>query len=234
MSKKLIISLCINVITLSILVIMCWTHYHKATAKKTTSDVLRPAHYEQRNSLFESLTISQNDTVMLGDSMILYNEWQEFFDVPIVNRGIGGDTTAGLLRRLHTITEGQPKRIVLMIGINDISRNVPRKTSLKNYEHLLSHIHHQSPQTKIYMMSVLPVNNDIYGSRVDNHNVVIFNKKIRRLSKKYTATFIDIYPQYEQRGQLKKSYTKDGLHLNGEGYAVWVHALKPYFYEIRG
>lgn len=234
MSKKLIISITINVLMISILAVISWTHYSKASTKKTTSDVLRPAHYEQRKSLFESLTISPNDTVMLGDSMVLYNEWQEFFDVPIVNRGIGGDTTSGLLRRLHTITEGQPKRVVLMIGINDISRNVPQKKTVLQYEKVLTQIQHQSPNTKIYTMSVLPVNNDIYGERVHNDDVIAFNKKIMHLSKKYNATFIDIYRLYEQRGQLKKSYTNDGLHLNGQGYEIWVNALKPYFYEKKG
>ena len=130
MKKRLRISFIINIVLLTSLITVIiqtnsFAHMKKQIDKKTTasqSDVLRPAHYEQRQTLFERLAVSKESTVMLGDSMILYNEWAEEFPVdPVLNRGIGGDTTFGLLKRLDTITSSQPKRIVLMIGINDIA-----------------------------------------------------------------------------------------------------------------
>lgn len=132
------------------------------SAKKSVADVLRPTHYEQRATLFASLSIKPTDTVMLGDSMILYNEWdEEFQKINVINRGIGGDTTTGLLRSLSDVTDGQPKTIVLMVGTNDLTMRVPQKEIVKNYDLLLNRIRQESPSTQIIMTSVLPINKTI-------------------------------------------------------------------------
>lgn len=175
MKKRLIISITINILLLAALITVIVQTNSLAVMKakmdkksiNVESVVLRQAHYDQRQTLFERLSVTKESTVMLGDSMILYNEWAEEFPIgPILNRGIGGDTTFGLLKRLDTITSGKPKRIVLMIGVNDISKGFTEKQTLKNYDKILSTIQEKSPSTKIIMTSVLPVNNELYGYRV--------------------------------------------------------------------
>ncbi|MGX9133941.1 GDSL-type esterase/lipase family protein [Rummeliibacillus sp. JY-2-4R] len=194
------------------------------------SFVLRPSHYEQRQTLFERLSITKESTVMLGDSMILYNEWAEEFPVgPILNRGIGGDTTVGLLNRLDTITSGQPKRIILMIGVNDISKGFTKKQTLNNYDKILKNIENKSPKTKIIITSVLPVNNKLmHSNRVQNAKVNRLNKGLEHLASKHKITMVNIHDQFLKGNQLDSKFTSDGLHLNGDGYAIWVNALKPY------
>lgn len=191
--------------------------------------VLRPAHYDQRQTLFERLSVTKESTVMLGDSMILYNEWtEEFPNVPILNRGISGDTTFGLLKRLDNITSGKPKRIILMIGVNDIAKGFAEEQTLKNYEKILSSIEEKSPSTKIIMTSVLPVNNELYGNRVHNSQVVSLNEGLKKLASNHKSPMVNIHDQFLKDDHMDSQYTSDGLHLNGKGYGIWINALKPY------
>ncbi|MFJ8262635.1 GDSL-type esterase/lipase family protein [Rummeliibacillus sp. NPDC094406] len=237
MGKRLRISFIVNIILLTILITVFVQSNSfadmqtKMDKKEETSHsvVLRPAHYEQRQTLFERLAVTKESTVMLGDSMILYNEWAEEFPAePILNRGIGGDTTIGVLKRLETITSGQPKRIVLMIGVNDIAKGYSEDQTLKNYDKILSTIKEKSPNTKIIITSVLPVNNELYGYRVHNSQIIKLNEGLQELASKHQIPMVNIYDQFLKGDQLDSKYTRDGLHLNGEGYAIWVNALKPF------
>lgn len=74
------------------------------------------------------------------------------------NRGVSGDTTFGVLERLDEVTEGHPSKIFLLIGINDISRNFPDGQILQNYKEIISRIQKESPKTKVYIETILPVN----------------------------------------------------------------------------
>ncbi|MGM9966463.1 lipase [Rummeliibacillus sp. TYF005] len=237
MKKRLRISFVINILLMAVLITVI-VQTNSLAVMKTKMDkksineesvVLRQAHYDQRQTLFERLSVTRESTVMLGDSMILYNEWAEEFPIaPILNRGIGGDTTFGLLKRLDTITSGKPKRIVLMIGVNDISKGFTEEQTLKNYDKILSTIEEKSPSTKIIMTSVLPVNNELYGYRVHNSQVVSLNTGLKKLASKHKILMIDIHDKFLKDDHMDSQYTSDGLHLNGKGYAIWINALRPY------
>ncbi|VEI06470.1 GDSL-type esterase/lipase family protein [Kurthia zopfii] len=229
MNRKLTFSVGLNVLLIAILVFVFVNDKGSDQVKsqeKKTADVLRPEHYEQRSNLFSRLPITEKDIVMFGDSMILYNEWDEQFpNLHIVNRGIGGDTTAGLLRRLPDVTMGQPQKIVIMIGTNDLSLKVPQKKIIENYQLLITQIKEQTPKTKIILTTVLPFNEDIRSTKVENGQIMKLNEEIRNLAKQNNVLLVDLYDVFLKGHQLNKAYTSDGLHLNGEGYAIWQQKL---------
>lgn len=199
------------------------------SVEKHEYDILRPTHYEQRVNLFSQLPITNRDVVMLGDSMVLYNEWNEQFpNVSVVNRGIGGDTTSGLLRRLENVTIGKPKSIVLMIGTNDLTMGVTQNKIQENYRLLIDRIHQESPQTSIVMTSVLPVNKTIRKTKVKNEQIEQLNRNLTALAKSENIPMLQIYDKYLKEGQMNESFTSDGIHLNGKGYSIWAKALQPY------
>ena len=75
----------------------------------------------QRRSLFEVLPIHSGDIVFLGNSITDGGEWNELLANPRVkNRGISGDRSGWLLDRLDPIVGGHPKKLFLMIGVNDL------------------------------------------------------------------------------------------------------------------
>src|SRR5207244_10058498 len=73
-------------------------------------------YYRSRLAFFRQI-VGDADVVMLGDSITEGMDWRELFpDVRILNRGIAGDTSAGVLNRLDEVIARHPKMVFLMIG----------------------------------------------------------------------------------------------------------------------
>lgn len=197
--------------------------------------VYRPRTYDLQVEQFRSYPNSPNDVIFLGNSLTAYTNWNELLGLANVrNRGISGDTTFGVLERLDEITEGKPAKVFILIGINDISRNVPSVLILRNYNKILQKIKSQSPNTKIYIQTLLPVNNTF--TRYPNHynkdqEIAAVNQGLKDLAENEKIELIDLNPFFlDQDDRLSKKYTEEGLHLNSQGYLLWAEILKPYLH----
>lgn len=192
--------------------------------------------YEQRSTLFNLLPTTENDIIFLGNSITNGSEWSELFnDIRIKNRGISGDTSEGVYDRLDPIVSGNPAKIFLMIGINDVSRGTATSTILSNIDKIIEKVQSESPNTKLYLQSILPVNPDfgMFGGHMKPDSIKIINEGLELLAKKQNITFIDIYPYFlsEKGDKLDKELTNDGLHLLGPAYIRWSKLLMPYVKE---
>ena len=176
-----------------------------------------------------------NPLVFLGDSMTDEGDWKKLFpDVNLVNRGIGGDTTLGVLNRIDQVLALAPSKIFLMIGTNDLCYNRSVEDTLKNYDQILNILHKNLPQTKIYIESVLPFNDQIFPSRYlrTNENIEELNRGIKKLAEKYAYPYLDLVPFFmDENGRLPENYTVDGLHLNEKGYTIWKSRIKNFVKE---
>lgn len=195
-------------------------------------DFLSFPMYKSRMSLFESLPITENAIVFVGDSLTQRNQWSEFFPgETIINRGIDSDRSLGVLKRIDHIIALKPKKIFLMVGINDVYDKRDTEHILSNYEAIIQRIQTELPETKLYVQSLLPVNNSTYNHPIDNRDVEKLNEKIAELAKKYSVPFIDIYSHVLDGDELNAEYTVDGCHLSGKGYVAWVEQIKSYVLE---
>lgn len=191
-------------------------------------------YYYQRATLFEKLPITSTDIVFLGNSLTDGCEWAELFGNPhIKNRGISGDEVMGIYDRIDPILKGKPAKIFLLTGVNDVSHDLTADSILVMYRKLVSKIKSDSPKTKLYIQSILPVNDEFTRfPKVHNKTQVIhdINKGLKQLAKENGYTYIDLYTHFIAPGtqSLDKKYTNDGLHLLGPGYLVWKEVLKPY------
>ncbi len=193
-------------------------------------------YHFQKKTLFEVLPIRSSDIVFLGNSITDGCEWSELFNNPkIKNRGISADRTKWLLKRLDPIVKGKPKKLFLMIGINDLAADVAPETIVANIKKLLERFAAESPRTKIYVQSILPVNGvDIKSRfkkhRTQNERVVATNKMLRALCEgRKNTLYVDLFPALaDANGRLDKRYTNDGLHLMGAGYVAWKKAIEKY------
>jgi len=202
----------------------------EATIEKQDSTHKLNNYYYQRKSLFELLPDDPEEIIFLGNSLTNGCEWQELFNNPkIKNRGINGDYTVGVLNRLDEIVRAKPKKIFLMIGVNDLGRDIPVDTVIKNYQKILDTIKIRSPKTEIFMQSVLPDNLEISPNRQPIQLILDLNKKLKILASKNDITFIDLYPSFiDKNGYLDSSLTNDGLHLMGKGYLIWKKIIMKY------
>lgn len=187
-------------------------------------------YYEQKVTLFRLLPDTKGEIVFLGNSITDIGEWSEIWqNSKVKNRGISGDITFGVLARLDEVLSAKPKKLFVMIGVNDIARNIPDAVILNNYRRLIDRVQSESPKTKLVMQSVLPTNDQFkpfknhYGK--DDH-IRAVNAGLRQLCTERGVGFVDLYSQFlDAAGRLDKQYTNDGLHLNGPGYMLWKKIL---------
>ncbi len=193
--------------------------------------------YYQKASLFEKLKIGEKDIVFLGNSITDGCEWSELFnDSNIKNRGISGDIVQGVYERLDPIIKGHPKKIFLLIGINDVSHDLKADTIVRAIEKVVVKIKKESPKTKLYVQSVFPVNEDFgkyLGATKKGGEVIEINASLRQMCKQRKVKYIDVYTHLvaKESGKLDPKFTNDGLHLLGEGYIVWKSILDKYINE---
>ena len=138
------------------------------------------------------------------------------------------------MKRVDQITAGKPKRIFLLIGINDVadSRNTSASIAAK-YEELVRLIRQKSPNTQLYVQSVMPINNDFkrYKSLQGRESLIPdLNKRLHDVAVGNGAVFIDLWPVLAdpETGKMRKEFTTDGLHLSGAGYKAWTEAVRPF------
>lgn len=194
----------------------------------------RSEYWHQRVSLFEKLPISSSDIVFLGNSITDGGEFTEMLgDLSVKNRGINSDDILGVTERIGSIVDGKPQKIFLLIGINDISHNLSVNEMARLYENLVKIIRERTPDTELYIQSVMPINNDFkrYRNLLGKEKVVKeLNLSLGEIAKRYNATYIDLWDTLVLPGsdKLNPDFTNDGLHLLGEGYLRWLEVIKNY------
>lgn len=187
-------------------------------------------YYDQKLSMFEQMPAKDNCIIWLGDSITDGCEWSELFpNYNNLNRGVSSDNTFGVLNRLPEIIRRKPAKVFILIGINDIARNIPVDVILRNFTKMVERIQQESPRTKIYVQSLLPTNNQF--TQFKNHQnkeavIQTVNKGIAQLAIDKKINFIDLYAAFQDKeGRLDVRFTNDGLHLTGAGYLRWKEVL---------
>ena len=190
-------------------------------------------YYARRATLFDLLPVYSSDIIMLGNSLTDGAEWNELFDnCHVKNRGIVGDIIPGFFERLEPILKGQPRKIFIMGGVNDISHGVSADSIVSAMTQVVTTIQARCPKTEIYVQSMLPFNNDVRLWKLlkgREQVVVDGNKGLGSMCQRLGVTFINLYPLFVgENGKMKPEYTNDGLHLMGGAYLIWRDALLPY------
>ena len=178
-------------------------------------------HYVEKIAQFKASPLQLGDIVFIGNSITeLGGNWGQRFNNPKVkNRGIAGDVTAGVINRLAEIYYYKPKKVFIKIGINDLFHNeLTPEYVANNIKSIADKIHLESPETKIYVQTILPTaNNNPSKERISATNAIL---------KSFTPTnyfqIIDLHSVFADANDLMvPSYTTDGLHLTESGYVVW-------------
>jgi lysophospholipase L1-like esterase len=202
-------------------------------AQKRTYDTVPnlPEHYWVRVEKFKKETNISGKVVFLGNSITEGGNWKKLLkDSTIINRGISGDNTFGVIARIDEIVKLKPASLFILIGTNDLSKKIPDEIVIENIFTIVSRVKAGSPKTKIFVQSILPINNTVekFPQQFDNENhILTINDQLSRYAERLRYTYIDLYGKFlDDQGKLKSSYTFDGLHLNALGYQQWVEILK--------
>ncbi|MEO8261457.1 MAG: GDSL-type esterase/lipase family protein [Pseudolysinimonas sp.] len=181
---------------------------------------------QNRRSQFAALTPPPGHTLFLGDSITEGAEWAEWFpELATLNRGINGDTVRGVLGRLDTAVNS-PTAISLLIGTNDIGgigeSADPDRIADATHD-LVRALKVAAPGIPIILTSVMP------RSASFARRITRLNARNRAMAETEGVAYVDVWAALvDERGEIRTAFSHDRLHLTGEGYRIWVDALRPH------
>jgi lysophospholipase L1-like esterase len=187
-------------------------------------------NYPVRINQFKKDTLHGGDIIFLGNSLTeLGGDWNAKFGTQnIHNRGIAGDVTDGVLIRLDEIIECQPKVVFLLIGINDVynlldKKQIPSEAYIaNNILTIAKKIHQGSPQTHIYVQTILPT-----AKPYLKESIQLVNKIIQQQAQQGFYTVIDLHSAFvNEQGLLQAALTTDSTHLTDSGYNIWINIIR--------
>lgn len=184
-----------------------------------------------RRRYFEGLPASPGQVVLLGDSITEQGKWADLFpELRTANRGIGGESTADVLERLHCgIVE--PTAVSLLIGTNDLHGprlQRPVAGIAARADEIVRRLREELPSAALFVNSVTP-RTPYFADRIRT-----LNERYREIARGRGATYVDLWPALaDAEGGLRREFTKDHLHLTPAGYRAWAEVLRPHFAPFR-
>jgi len=217
---------------------------------KNQGDWARNRYFERIQD-FKTDPIGYNKIVFLGNSITKGGgDWNKRLGTSnIVNRGISGDITEGVLERLEEIGYYKPIAVFLLIGFNNFFTDYNSDSGITPdyiYENIIrikKKIEELSPDTEVYIQTILPMDNKKYMKTTAEYSFLLpayepsintqINKVNSLLINNDAFKVIDLASSFKnQKGLLDNTLSDDGVHLNEAGYSVWVKILKPYTMKI--
>ena len=230
--------------------------YPDSTITIKYQDDYQFGEFHKRIKEFKNDPIGSNKIVFIGNSITYgLRRWDNKLEANnIVNRGISGDFSEGIQKRLNEIIYYKPLAVFILIGINDFFRDstvsiyVTPSYVTNNIIAAAETIKKGSPKTKIYLQTILPINT--------KHNLMSRPEDIRHyyyyLNEDYTPSLnqqinqtnkiirenglfevVDLHSIFlDGEGELNLKFSDDGLHLNEVGYEHWMNKIKQLVDEI--
>jgi lysophospholipase L1-like esterase len=187
--------------------------------------------WECRRTAFSASGAGDHSAIVfLGDSIT--QDWgdrlpEAFPEWKVANRGISGDTTRGMLIRLHEdVVALRPKAVVFLGGTNDLEEQATPETIADNVGLILAGLRAGRPDMPIALCEVFPSSATLQRPR----------QRITRLNALYSGlaaadpmvTLVSTWAVFaDEHGDAKPSEFPDLLHPNDAGYAKWAATLRP-------
>lgn len=154
---------------------------------------------------------------------------KEDLNLNIINKGINGDTSTGILSRFFKdVLTANSKICIIMCGTNDILYNREINFIIDNLNIMLK----DCTSNNIIPILLSPSKTfkllaeklwDEYVNYIDiNYKLDLFDKKLKKLCKNNNILFISLYDLIEQN----KIYYTDGIHLSQLANSLIFRALK--------
>ncbi len=180
-------------------------------------------------------------SILMGDSISL---WFPHTLLPLnttwLNQGISGEISSGLLKRLELIANTDPDVIFVMIGINDLLRDIDDDDILANQHQIVQDLEAMHPNATIVLQSILPHGGDRATwegkdrlAEIPNERIQALNAELEAIATAEGIQFLNLAPLFtDSQGNLRMELSTDGLHLNDDGYLVWASVLQIYQQSI--
>ncbi|MBU1096971.1 MAG: GDSL family lipase [Bacteroidetes bacterium] len=185
-------------------------------------------NYILETNLYDIYKTKKADVVMLGNSLTHGVNWNELLGRPnVVERGVPGDLTEGMLNRMNSVIKLQPKLCFILAGVNDVYYWIPVETIFNNYVQMISLLKSKNitPVIQSTLYAGKEWGKDWNLKSEDNAGRNKEIEKLNRLLREYATInnidYIDLVSQTTNDNFLNPEITYDGIHLNAKGFKIW-------------
>lgn len=172
----------------------------------------------------------ENAVFFIGDS--LTEGWRTLDkDLPglkVANRGVGGDTSRGILFRFPLeVLAHKPAAVAILAGGNDLTAHGDPENTLSNVLAMVRQARAYNARMPIFLATVPPSSNPqapLKPGALDQ-----LNSGLRALAAREKLVLVDLYKAclLEDGTQNLDLFAKDRLHLGPKGYVVWTSLMAP-------
>jgi lysophospholipase L1-like esterase len=185
---------------------------------------------ERRSAWASQVRQDRGAVVFLGDSIT--QGWGDrlpaaFPGVKVVNRGISGDTSRGVLIRLdEDVLALNPAAVVLLIGTNDLDEGATPEVIAGNLRLIVAALEDHDPGMPIVLCQVFPSSPE--KSRPPDRIQATNALYLEAVKGDPQVVYLETWPLFAgPDGNAKVEEFPDLLHPNEVGYAKWGAAMRP-------
>ena len=165
--------------------------------------------------------------LLTGSSSIrLWPDASEAFpQFEVINAGFGGSCYSDLWALRDTLLFAfEPDVVVIYEGDNDLSDGVPQSEILHSANDLFADLAQRLPDTKVVVLAPKPS----LARRHLAQEYRALSQALGQKAQRHGFAFVNFWDvMHLPDGALNEAYfVADGLHLNKEGYGVWIDALR--------
>ena len=183
-------------------------------------------------------TVVDDNYLFVGD--FYFNQYDiesSFIQTKFVNNNKDDNTTSDILENINTnIYQYNPSDVFILLGINDLDQGILSSEINDNIKKIIEGIKENRTGAKIYVLSLLPINdsddeiiNKGYISNLNNKEISDTNTLIEKTCELEKVKYIDVYKELvDESGVLNIKYTTNGLYLNDVGYQMMTDVLNEY------
>ncbi len=152
------------------------------------------------------------------------SELESDVDVAIENKGLDGDSTAGMVDRFQrSVVPEKPDYVVIMGGLNDLFTRIPSDDVYSNLVKL-------TEMTKeIGAVPIVLSTTPVAGSPDFNTTIKDLNDRVQAYCEENNLFFFDLFSELLEEGVLAAEYSNDGVHISDRGYAKMISELSNRF-----
>jgi lysophospholipase L1-like esterase len=185
--------------------------------------------YGEANRKLPAAAVGKPRVVFFGDSITDFWRLNEYFpESDYLNRGIAGQTSGQLLQRMKDdVIDLHPEAVLILIGTNDLAREVPVTAIESNYQMLADVA--AANKIKVMFAAVMPVS-DYHKDQDPSYErtpqrpaafIKALNDWLQKFCSQRGYTYVDYFTAtVDDAGQFQTELSDDGLHPNAKGYRV--------------
>lgn len=181
---------------------------------------------KQEESIVKSIEIKKNYTILaLGDSLteglgvdekdnypsILQKQLPD--NIKVINAGLSGETSSGMINRLNWVLKQKPNLTILNIGANDAIRGLPLELTKNNIDEIIKTILQSDSEVILGGMQIY--------DNLGKEYVKGFSTIFPELAKKYGVRLIPFFLEHVAGNPALNQ--ADMIHPNAKGYQIIVN-----------